>query len=168
MNCESIHPLLSGFLDGELTDHEFELVHHHVLECQTCLNTVEEMKEIRKQMQDAFFSISAPERLEHIIFNQLQGLHQVEQMNRLSKGIQYGAVIMSLWIVAILISPVGTVIWSMFHIVSHINHIVCVMLFHLIKAQGWLVGFILFGVVFSTGSILLMNRVIRKTFAISS
>jgi predicted anti-sigma-YlaC factor YlaD len=168
MNCESIHPLLSGFFDGELTDLEFELVHHHLQECQTCLNTVEEMKEIRRQMQTAFFSISAPERLEQIIFNQLQGIHQIEQMSLLSKVFQYGAFITSLWIVAILISPVGNIIWSILHIVSHINHIVCVMLFHLIKAQGWVVGFILFGIVFSAGSILLMNRVIRKTFAISS
>jgi len=42
--CDAIQPLMSGYLDGELTREEIETVERHVAECPSCREEFNKMK----------------------------------------------------------------------------------------------------------------------------
>jgi len=48
-DCKQTEPLLSGYLEGELTQSERQRVDLILEDCEACAGTLEEMKELRQQ-----------------------------------------------------------------------------------------------------------------------
>jgi hypothetical protein len=63
-NCEDIETLLSGYLDGELTQGDRQRIEVIMEDCQNCAKTFEEMKKLRGEISGIEYEhMSEAERL---------------------------------------------------------------------------------------------------------
>lgn len=63
-NCEDIETLLSGYLDGELTQGDRQRIEVIMEDCQNCAKTFEEMKKLRGEISGIEYEhITEAERL---------------------------------------------------------------------------------------------------------
>ena len=63
-NCEDIETLLSGYLDGELTQGDRQRIEVIMEDCQNCAKTFEEMKKLRGEISGTEYEhMSEAERL---------------------------------------------------------------------------------------------------------
>ncbi|WP_161798217.1 anti-sigma factor family protein [Aneurinibacillus tyrosinisolvens] len=66
-----IEDLLSGYIDGELTEEQRMLVEHHLRRCEECRETVDEISAIRNQVYTTYQSIEIPSFLEQKIISSI-------------------------------------------------------------------------------------------------
>ncbi|HET9014493.1 MAG TPA: zf-HC2 domain-containing protein [Thermomicrobiaceae bacterium] len=50
--CESIRPLISAYMDGELSREETRELHAHLAECPACSDLFDEYRDLREQLRD--------------------------------------------------------------------------------------------------------------------
>lgn len=75
-NCHTIDVLLSGYLDGELTQQDRQSVEIHLEECATCRSKYRDMAELRTAVSRLAFPSLADEQKETMMNAPLAGSSQ--------------------------------------------------------------------------------------------
>lgn len=66
MNCEDIETLISGYLDGELTQQESQRVRLHVEDCERCNKVYKQLLSVKNQMKTLSYPKSDEQLLEEL------------------------------------------------------------------------------------------------------
>jgi anti-sigma factor RsiW len=163
MNCDNIIPLLSAYIDGELSDVDYRSVQQHLAHCDACSQIVSDLKETSWNLQTSFFQLTAPEWLEQSIVHQIEAIRETEQVSHLRTAALFASALMTIFVVGILLSPVGKAMLSIARIASRLVHGVYVLLLHLMIGNGWILVGIAVCVFVTFVSMYAMNKVIRST-----
>lgn len=65
-DCESMKPLLMGFMDGELTPEQLADVNRHLTRCSNCRRELEDLRETCDPLRQVTFSEPTDEQLERL------------------------------------------------------------------------------------------------------
>jgi len=66
-DCQQIEPLLSGYMDGELTQQESQRVSRHLHHCQTCKTAYEELKAMQNMIKQSSYQNMDETQLNHVV-----------------------------------------------------------------------------------------------------
>lgn len=63
MKCEEVEVLITGYLDGELTQQESQQVRLHIEGCKSCSKTYTELKQMKTEMSELSYPQTDAEQL---------------------------------------------------------------------------------------------------------
>ena len=66
-DCQQFSELLSGYLDGELTQQDNQRVSLHIQSCEACKNSFEELKTMQNMIKQSKYQNMDEGQLEHLI-----------------------------------------------------------------------------------------------------
>lgn len=69
--CDVVNEMLSGFLDDELTQSDFQRVEVHLRSCEKCRQTLEEMKQLRAAVRQSQDDVRFPDEAWENVMNDL-------------------------------------------------------------------------------------------------
>lgn len=118
MTCTDVVPMLTAFVDGELSADEQTLVSRHVASCPSCQVLLIDLQETTDRFADYLVSsVAAPLDFEQRVMMEIHALDQTRQANRLSWVPIFAAVLGIAAIVSLVLSPVGMVFRMLFGVV---------------------------------------------------
>ena len=98
--CDAVSEKLSGFLDDELTQADFQRVEVHLRSCESCRESLDEMKRLREAVQQSQDDVRFPDEAWESVMNDLPA--------KTSRGIGW------LLLISGLVSLTGLIAWEFF------------------------------------------------------
>ena len=75
MSCEELKPMITGYLDGELSQQQRERIKNHLLACESCRRELAELTELKEKLDMIKFKEPSDAELERYwssIYNRLE------------------------------------------------------------------------------------------------
>ncbi|MEO1529324.1 MAG: zf-HC2 domain-containing protein [Planctomycetota bacterium] len=69
--CDAVSEMLSGFIDDELTQSDFQRVEVHLRSCEQCRRTLEEMRQLRAAVRESQDDVRFPDEVWETLMNDL-------------------------------------------------------------------------------------------------
>lgn len=66
-NCQQFSELITGYLDGELTQQDSQRVSLHLQSCETCKSSFEELQAMQKLIKQSKYQNMDESQLEHVV-----------------------------------------------------------------------------------------------------
>ncbi len=69
--CKTIQPLITGYVDAELSEQEYQLVHEHLASCPACSGLYQQEKAVKSAIKEKIRQATAPVHLRRRIRTQI-------------------------------------------------------------------------------------------------
>lgn len=120
ITCEEIYPQLAAYSDDELTTTQRELIQRHLDHCEHCSAEVHSLQSLSRHLTHTFDAFEAPSWIEQVVLAAVREADRTYEAERMKWATMFVASAMAFVVVGGALSPIGSLVWTLLGLLTHV------------------------------------------------